>query len=80
MAPRQQSMLAHTIKVYADTRGGGTCRDCHARITWAEVVGNGKRPFDGNPVALRTHHDWSCRLIEELDLEDSHWKTCEGRR
>ena len=31
------------IEVFADTRGRGQCRGCHAPITWAEVVTSGKK-------------------------------------
>jgi hypothetical protein len=65
------------ISVYADTRGSGTCRDCGRPITWYMVVGSlRKMPFDKGPVALRTAHDASHRLIEVLDLADSHQATC----
>jgi hypothetical protein len=70
-------MEAKTIFVYSDTRGTAKCRGCGASITWAQVVKSGKRMcFDGDPVALRTRHDDSRRLIEELDLDTNHWATC----
>jgi hypothetical protein len=66
-----------TIEVFADTKGKARCRGCDAKITWAEIVKTGRKMcFDGEPVALRTRHDTSHRLIEELDLSTNHWATC----
>jgi hypothetical protein len=69
-----------TIEIYADTRGKGTCRGCHAAITWGEVVKTGKKMcFTGEPVALRTWHSDDLlgrRLIEIIDLDENHWRAC----
>lgn len=65
------------VDVYADTRGKARCRDCQQLITWYTAVTSGRRMcFDGEPVALRTAHDGDRRLIETLDLDEVHWKTC----
>jgi len=71
-------MTQKTIAIYSDTRGRARCRGCQASITWAEIVGSGKKmPFDGDPVALSTHHDpANRRLIEVLDLAENHWGSC----
>ena len=67
--------------IYADTVGNGRCRDhrCNARITWAELVGSGKKmPFD-DLVALRTDREQATgRQIWEVDLEANHWAKCPG--
>jgi hypothetical protein len=71
-----------TIAVYADTRGVAVCRGrtCRQSITWAEVVGSGKRMcFTGEPVPLRTEQDAAGRLIEVLAFDDNHWATCPDR-
>lgn len=70
-----------TIQIFADTRGRAKCRGCHAPIEWAEVVASGKKMcFDGQIVALSTHHDPATRrLIEVADLATNHWATCPER-
>lgn len=70
-----------TTDIYADTRSRGRCRhaSCNAALTWAEIVKTGKKmPFNGEPVALRTRHEGG-RLVEEVDLDDNHWKDCPGQ-
>lgn len=66
-----------TIEIYADTRGERQCRSCDQRIVFAQIVKGGKvMPFDAPLVALRTRHDADRRLIEEVDLGESHFATC----
>jgi hypothetical protein len=66
-----------TTEIYADTRGPARCRGCNAEIVFAENVKTGRRmPYDAPLVALRTRHDESMRMIEEVDLKDSHFATC----
>lgn len=67
-----------TIQIYADTIGRATCKGCRAPITWAEVVTSGKRMcFDGQIVALSTHHDPATRrLVEVVDIATNHWASC----
>lgn len=64
--------------IFADTRGGGTCRSCQAPIVWAEIVKSGKKmPFNPPLVALLTDHDkGSGRLVEGVALDESHFATC----
>jgi hypothetical protein len=73
--------VVKTIQIFADTRGRATCRGCHAPIEWAEIVSSGKKMcFDGQIVALSTHHDpGTRRLVEVVDLATNHWATCSQR-
>jgi hypothetical protein len=72
-----------TIAVYADTEGVARCRGdaCQQTITWAEVVGSGKRMcFSGTPVPLRSEHEGAThRLIHHYAWDDNHWATCPDR-
>jgi hypothetical protein len=70
-----------TIQIFADTRGRATCRGCRAPIEWAEVVASGKKMcFNGQIVALSTHHDPETRrLVEVVDLATNHWAACPAR-
>ena len=66
-----------TTEIFADTRAHATCRGCSAPIVFAEIVKSGKRmPFDLPLVALKTRHDDGHRLIEEVDLGESHFASC----
>lgn len=71
-----------TIQIWADTKGKARCRGCHAPIEWATVVASGRKmPFDGQIVALSTHHDPETRrLVEVVDLSTNHWATCSERK
>ena len=72
-------MSAGTIEVWADTRGRGRCRGehCGAAGTWYETLTGKKMLFTGEPVALSTRHDESSgRLVEVLDFESVHWRSC----
>jgi hypothetical protein len=72
-----------TTEIYADTRSTTRCRGCHAPIVFAEIVRTGRRmPFNEPLIALRTRHDnnsgW--RLVEEVDLDTTHFATCPQAR
>jgi hypothetical protein len=69
-----------TMEIYADTRGPGVCRGCHAPIEWATVVKSGKKMcFTGEIVALSTRHNDDRRLIEAVDFDTNHWAACPAR-
>jgi hypothetical protein len=71
--------MSATIEVWADTRGRGRCRgiNCGAAGTWYETLAGKKMLFTGEPVALTTRRDESSgRLIEALDFEAVHWRSC----
>ena len=66
-----------TTFILADTRGHGRCRSCQAPIVWAQVARSGKKmPFNPPLVALTTKHDEAHRLLEEVDLGESHFASC----
>ena len=66
-----------TTEIYADTRTHATCRGCSAAIVFAENVRTGKRmPFNHPLVALQTRHDGGHRLVETVDLGESHFAHC----
>jgi hypothetical protein len=65
------------VEVFADTKGGGTCRSCDARLTWFETIGGKRMPFDGEPVPRQSRHEGAThRLIESYSSDDVHWRTC----
>lgn len=64
------------VKVLADTKGGGRCRSCDARLTWYETVAGKRMPFDGDPVPRGSELDQDRRLVEWLSSDDVHWRTC----
>lgn len=68
-----------SCEIFADSRAHATCRGCGAPIVFAQVVKSGKQmPFDRPLVALRTRHDDGHRLIEEVDLGESHFASCKN--
>lgn len=68
-----------TTEIFANTRMRANCRGCHAPILFAQVVKSGKQmPFDLPLVALTTRHDEAMRLIEEVDLGESHFASCKN--
>lgn len=74
MATRTEQL----VKVWAHSRGRGTCRSCGATLTWAETLTGKRMPFDGDPVARHTSHDPATRdLVEHLSADDVHWRTCD---
>lgn len=79
-APRrdcEMERVTKTTEIYADTRVHANCRGCEAPIVFAELVKGGKRmPFDLPLVALTTRHDDGGRLVESVDLGESHFATC----
>lgn len=64
------------VRVYDDTRGRGTCRGCGAPLVWFETVAGKRMPFDGEPVARKSEHDDSRRLVLFLSAEDTHFRSC----
>lgn len=64
------------LRVFVDTKGPGSCRSCHAAITWYELVSGKRHPFAGDPVLLQTEHDEARRLIGSIDQADSHFVDC----
>ena len=70
-----------TSEYYADTHESGTCRSCEKPIEFAVNVRTGKRmPFNTPIVALKTRHeDATHRLIETVDLAQSHFVDCPNR-
>jgi hypothetical protein len=79
---RVRSLPMPTALYYADTREPGNCRSCEAPIEFARNVKTGKRmPFNAPIVALRTSHEPEThRLIEEVDLAQTHFATCPKAR
>lgn len=69
-----------TIELYADTRGTGRCKSCHATLQWAVVVDSGARmPFDdARFTVISTRKDEDGRLVERADRSTNHWATCPG--
>lgn len=71
------------IEIWADTRGGGTCRSCGAPVEWAMLVKSSKKmPFDAPIVAVLTKHDPAThRVIETIDsaVTTSHFASCPDR-
>ena len=69
-----------TTEIFADTRTHANCRGCDAPIVFAEIVKSGKRmPFDLPLVALQTRHEEAThRLIETVDLGESHFASCKA--
>lgn len=75
------SVIPHSIEIYADSRGEGTCngKHCGQKILWATIVKSGKKMCfnDLELPALRTYHEPATdRLIEVVDRDDTHWATC----
>lgn len=70
-----------TSLYYADTHEPGECRSCGKPIEFAVNVRTGKRmPFNAPIVALKTkHEDATHRVIEEVDLAQSHFVDCPNR-
>jgi len=69
-----------TIEIWADSRGFGECRGCHAAIEWARVVKSGARmPFDAIEVVSRYTDPHAHRTIEVVHLTPNHWATCPER-
>lgn len=70
------------VQIYADSKGGGTCRSCGADVEWAETVKNKKRmPFNPPIVAVRSQGsilEGNGRVIEDVDttVTTSHFATC----
>jgi len=58
------------LKIYADSKGRGTCRSCGAAIEWAKLTSGKRAPFDGQIVAVRGFADNDGRVIEELGHYD----------
>lgn len=70
-------------RIWADTIGQARCKGptCGARITWAELVGTGKRMcFNGELVALKIAPEKDTgRQVWYVDLSTNHWATCPDR-
>lgn len=67
------------MRVFDDTKGGGTCRSCGAAITWFELASGKRHPFDGEPVYVRTELDGAThRVVGVIDtaVSSSHFATC----
>lgn len=67
------------IGIYADSKGRGRCRSCHAAITWAETIRGKRIPLDGEVVTVRTEGSpITGRVVEyiDTDITKSHFATC----
>lgn len=68
------------LKIYADSKGHGTCRSCGAAITWAEMTSGKRMPFDGRElVPVKTEGSMlGGRVVEHIDsdINKSHFATC----
>lgn len=69
------------VKIYADSKGPGTCRSCGAAIEWAELTSGKRMPFNPPIVAVRTQGsilEGDGRTIEHVDtsVTTSHFATC----
>jgi hypothetical protein len=72
MATRKPTRLS----VLVDTAGPGTCRSCHAPITWYELISGRRHPVNAGAVILQTQHDDAGQLVGTIDSSDSHFATC----
>lgn len=64
------------VRVYADTKGHGSCRACDAPLTWYETVAGKRLPCEEDPVPRRSEHDAEGRLVLVLSADDVHWRLC----
>jgi hypothetical protein len=71
--------MTHTLSVYHDTRGPGTCRSCGAAIEWAQLVTGKRIPFDP-PVVVRVTQtalvDERTIDVVDMDFTRSHFASC----
>lgn len=67
------------LRIYADSKGRGTCRSCGAEIEWAELDSGKRMPFDPPLVVAMVQGTLlpGGRVIELVDPKTSpHWATC----
>ncbi len=68
------------LSVLVDSEGHGTCRSCHADITWYELTSGRKHPVNRGAPILQTKHDDNGQLVGTIDSSDSHFATCPQAR
>lgn len=70
------------VKIFADSKGPGTCRSCSAPIEWAETIRGKRMPFDPPIVSVRSQGsvlaEGDGRVVEDVDtsITSSHFVTC----
>ena len=65
------------IRLFEDSKQGGTCRGCGAAIDWYETL-NGKRmPMNAGSVPRKSEtHPETRRVVAFFASSESHWSTC----
>lgn len=67
------------VVVLVDSQGNGTCRSCHARLTWYRTIAGRAMPFNGSPKLRNVHRDQTqvdAPWVGEVSRADVHWATC----
>jgi len=68
------------LRLYEDSKRGGTCTACGAALDWYETLKGNNMPMNAGAVPRKSEtHPETGRVVVFFAADDTHWTTCPQR-